>query len=143
MAVSTKLLISLCKDQAHQASTILSEAVDSRSQESKRRWLISLSGIQLEGELFILRGRAGNPVSLYLAKNKKECQMSLDEGEPLGSRGPLAEGRRESVHFRVISTVHACEVDRPPALGKGGPGSTLPGVPQIGGPGNTSSGVPR
>lgn len=102
MAVSTERLISLCKDQAHQASAILSEADDSQSQERKPTLLISLPRIQLEGELFVLRGRAEGPGSLYLVKNKKECQISLEEGG-LWEGGVLqAEGRRESVCFRVI-----------------------------------------
>lgn len=71
MAVSTERLISLCKDQAHQASAILSEADDSQSQERKPTLLISLPRIQLEGELFVLRGRAEGPRLLYLVKNKK------------------------------------------------------------------------
>lgn len=91
MAVNTKLLISLCKDQAHQASTILSEVDDSQNQERKRRWLISLPCIQLEGELFVLRRRAESHGSLYL-------------GGCLWEGGVLqAEGRGEFVSFRVIS----------------------------------------
>lgn len=88
MAVSTKLLISLRKDQAHQASTILSEADDSQSQERKRRWLISLPCIQLEGDLFVLRGRAESPGSLYLVENKRRSSV-LRRGGSLGRRGPL------------------------------------------------------
>jgi hypothetical protein len=87
MPVSTKLLISLSKDQAHQASTILSEADDSQSQERKRRWLISLPCIQLEGELFVLRGRAESPGSLYLVENKRRSNV-LRRGGSLERRGP-------------------------------------------------------
>lgn len=102
MAVSTKRLISLCKDQAHQASAILSEADDSQSQERKPTLLISLPLVQLEGELFVLKGRAEGPRHCTWSRTTKECQISLEQGG-LWEGGVLqAEGRRESVCFRVI-----------------------------------------
>lgn len=93
IAVSTKLLISLCKDQAHQACTILSEAGDSPSQERKRRCLISLPCIQLEGELFVLRGRAESCVTVLGQEQEKKANVLGREGasENQGDSGKRAE----------------------------------------------------
>lgn len=132
IAVSTKLLISLCKDQAHQACTILSEAGDSPSQERKRRWLISLPCIQLEGELFVLRRRAERVLChcAWSRAKKEEGQCPEKGGSLWESGGFRKEGRRESVLSRDRAQhVPVKWTERTAMLHRGDPGNTLLRVP--------------